>query len=515
MLKQFLKLMGLQVITDPPPTEPLPLSRREAEPEDERLDKTESPVGFARKNKHLDRLRQPTGAPGVTMDSHYSATIDGAPFTQSNSLAGERTALPEAVWDWFVGQTFLGYTVCAQIAQHWLVDKACAMPGRDAIRHGYEIKADSQEIIDRLKEMSKQMRVDRNMREMVHFGRVFGGRLVLFRVLHTDPEYYEKPFNLDAVGPGMYVGMSQIDPQWITPDLTNASLMDPAAPTFYEPEYYRVGNQRYHRSHFHIFVPFPVPDVLKPRYNYMGKSIPQMIYERVYAAERSANEAPQLLMTKRLNVIQVTKAAIGKMTSLYDKLLEWSGYRDNYGVLVTGDNETVTQHDTALGDVDSVIMSQYQVVASIAGVPATKLLGTQPKGFNASGEYEESVYREELESVQTNDLQPLLETHLNLCMRSARLPGSVAVSFEQLDSPTAVEWATINKTKADTAAVLITSQVLTSQEVREQLAEDKNSDFHGIAPDAGPDIMNELLDPEDPTDGLAPDTETPNMGASA
>ena len=30
-------------------------------------------------------------------------------------------------------------------------------------------------------------------------------------------------------------------------------------------------------------------------------------------------------------------------------------------------------------------MTQYQLAASVANVPATKLLGTQPKGFNATG----------------------------------------------------------------------------------------------------------------------------------
>ncbi len=35
-------------------------------------------------------------------------------------------------------------------------------------------------------------------------------------------------------------------------------------------------------------------------YNYFGVSVPERIYERVYASERTANEAPQLAMTKRL-----------------------------------------------------------------------------------------------------------------------------------------------------------------------------------------------------------------------
>ena len=62
--------------------------------------------------------------------------------------------------------------------------------------------------------------------------------------------------------------------------------------------------------------------------------------------------------------------------------MEWAGLRDNYGVkVIDKDAEDLTQFDTGLADLDVTIMTQYQLVAAIAGVPATKLLGTTPKGF--------------------------------------------------------------------------------------------------------------------------------------
>lgn len=446
-------------------------------------------------------LPQPKGAPNVAMDS--------AAYGLPSKLGFARYVIPDAQYDWFVSQTYLGPNVNAQIAQHWLVDKACSMPARDAIRQGFEIKADTPEIIEKLKEMDKQFRLDRQMREMIHFGRVFGQRIVLFRVLHTDPEYYSKPFNIDAVSPGMYMGMSQIDAQWIMPEITGNVIDDPASPAYYEPEYWRVGDLTIHRSHLHVYTPYPVPDVLKPRYNYGGVSVPQRIYERVYAAERTANEAPQLAMTKRLNILKIGGSVMGKITDLATKLLEWVNLRDNYGVYVAGPNDTIEQQETSLTDLDAVIMTQYQIVAAAANVPATKLMGTTPKGFNASGEYEEAVYREELESIQTNDLQPLIERHHQLCMKSAGLPGKSIVTFEPLDSPTASEWATINKTKADTDAVYINAGVLTQEDVRERLADDKNSDYHGLEDTAPDDLLSDLLEPDET------DTDTPSLGASA
>lgn len=83
-------------------------------------------------------------------------------------------------------------------------------------------------------------------------------------------------------------GIKQIDPQWVTPELTEVNLQDPAGLDFYEPMHYVIADRRYHKSHFVKFVPFPVPNVLKPTYNYFGVSVPERIYERVYASERKS-----------------------------------------------------------------------------------------------------------------------------------------------------------------------------------------------------------------------------------
>ena len=59
-------------------------------------------------------------------------------FTGMNASAA-RQGIPDAQALWYASQGFIGYQMCAIIAQNWLVDKACRMPGRDAIRQGYDI----------------------------------------------------------------------------------------------------------------------------------------------------------------------------------------------------------------------------------------------------------------------------------------------------------------------------------------------------------------------------------------
>ena len=414
---------------------------------------------------------------GVAMDS-----ID----SYVPSFKGEQVyGVPEAQASWYASQMFIGNNMCAVIAKHWLVDKACNMPARDAIRQGYDIDCDNDDdraISKKLRKRDKKYRITHQLKELVHFGRVYGGRLALFIVETSNPkEWYENPFNIDGVTKGMYKGIKQIDPQWVTADLTDANIQDPASMDFYEPTYYVIGGRKYHKSHFIKFVPFPVPNVLKPLYNYFGVSVPERIYERVYASERTANEAPQLAMTKRLLTIGMADVEGMDELTIRQNILEFIEMRDNYGVQTVGKEDVVQQFDTSLADLDATIMTQYQLVASASNVPATKLLGTTPKGFNSTGEYEEANYREELESIQSNDLEELLQRHYDMLMRSDGLPVTeISITWAPLDSPTAIESADIELKQAQADSAYATTGAIDGLDIRKKLASDKASSYYGI-----------------------------------
>ncbi|WP_109406422.1 phage portal protein [Proteus faecis] len=421
-------------------------------------------------------LPQPT-INGVAMDSIESYVP---------SFKGEQVyGVPESQASWYASQMFIGNNMCAVIAKHWLVDKACNMPARDAIRQGYDIdcdKDDDRAISKKLRKRDKKYRITHQLKELVHFGRVYGGRLALFVVETSNPkEWYENPFNIDGVTKGMYKGIKQIDPQWVTADLTDANIQDPASMDFYEPTYYVIGGRKYHKTHFIKFVPFPVPNVLKPLYNYFGVSVPERIYERVYASERTANEAPQLAMTKRLLTIGMADVEGMDELTIRQNILEFIEMRDNYGVQAVGKEDVVQQFDTSLADLDATIMTQYQLVASASNVPATKLLGTTPKGFNSTGEYEEANYREELESIQSNDLEELLQRHYDMLMRSDGLPVTeISITWAPLDSPTAVESADIELKEAQTDVALASTGAIDGLDIRKKLASNKASSYYGI-----------------------------------
>jgi phage-related protein (TIGR01555 family) len=407
--------------------------------------------------------------------------------------------IPEQQMLWYANQTFIGYQLCAMLAQQWLISKCCLMPAEDAVRKGYEITVNdgtdiNPEVIDAIRKYDCEYKLTKNLIEFIQFGRIFGIRIAMFKVESDDPEYYFKPFNSDGVIPGSYKGISQIDPYWVSPQLSPESAGDPSSIDFYEPTWWNIAGKLIHRTHLIIYRTEEVADILKPSYIYGGVPIPQKIYERVYAAERTANEAPMLALTKRTDVINIDLAQFlanepanpASGIGAARRIQKWVADRDNYGIKLLGLEEKMQQFDTSLADLDAVIMTQYQLVSSASNVPATKLLGTSPKGFNATGEYEEANYHEMLESLQCHALDPLIERHHLLLMRSKISPEfniqpfDVKVVWKPLDAMTAEELAALNKTKAETGQILSTTGAIDGNDERERIIADPMSNYTGI-----------------------------------
>ncbi len=462
--------------------------------------------------RHMDQMKQvdPTTGGAIAMDAAVKQAFDNnIQQVKSFTSQGGSGLLPIHQIDWYSSQGFIGWQICAIIGQQWLVNKALKMPGLDAVRHGFDRSVNdtvtvNAEVFDKLRKLDKKYKLKQNLVEHYKYARMFGLRHTMFIIDGMD---YEAPFNADGIKPGTYKGMTQIDPYWLAPEFDFKDASDPASPNFYNPTYWRVNGKRVHRSHFVISRNGnDLADILKPSYFYGGIPTTQLILERVYAAERVANEAPLLAMSKRLFSLKVdTSKAITDLNMFKQEIQQWTELMNNFGVKVIGGDEEVQQFDTNLSSLDETIMTQYQLVAAAAEIPATKLLGTSPKGFNATGDYETDSYHEFLESIQEDELSPIVERHTLCCQRSELIAAGVnfEVQWKPVDTPNAKEAAEINKIKADTDAVLNSSGAIDGYDMRQRIAKDPDSGYDGIpeiVPDGPGDREAELEDKEQEKD---------------
>jgi len=467
-------------------------------------------------NTALEKFKAPQFKPIEGLPSGF-ATDQAVGMDEANNskaFAFNIRGIPDSIYSWYITQNFIGYQACAMLAQQWVIDKACTAPAEDAVANGYEISLpdasedgdDDTDFLTKIRATDEKYKITKNLIEFERFNRVFGIRIALFKVDSSDKDYYTKPFNIDGVKKGSYKGIAQIDPYWITPELDATAVSDPSSIDFYEPTYWRVSGKLYHKSHLCIIRYSEVPDVLKPTYIYGGLPLTQLLYERVYAAERTANEAPQLAMTKRTTALNVDmEAVMANQAQVEEKISVWSMLRDNYGVKMLGLDEQLTETDTSLADLDNVIMSQYQLVASIAGIPAVRLLETTPKGFNATGEFESRSYHEKLGTIQDNNLTGLLKRHYELVIKSET--GNTKdfdIVWNPTDEPTRKERSELRFAESQSDLNYVNMGAVGGDEIRDKLATDKNSGFNNL------ELAEELEDEDE--DNLFNLDEMPKLG---
>lgn len=436
---------------------------------------------------------RPVTVAGVAMDDDDS---QGWNCIKSAYTLGQPN-MSEALFQWFGTQSFIGHQACSIISQQWLIKKICLVPARDAIRQGFEIinevgeKKLDEDVIAAYAQYDKKFKLMKHLLDYVFTGRRFGIRIAIPLITSPDPDFFEKPFNPDSIRPGSFKGWVQVDPYWTAPELDAESAGQPDSEHFYEPTWWQINGRRYHRSHLCIFRTEPPTDLLKPSYLYGGIPVPQVVMERVYAAERTANEAPLLAMTKRLYTLKI--GDIESMMLNKEKFDESMAFmhnaQDNYGTRIMGSDDEMGQLDTSLAELSEVITTNYAIACAAGDAPVNKIMGTAAGGLSNEGSYDESSYHETLESLQTHELSPFVERHHLLVKLSYIIPkfgvkgeANTTVSWQPLDSPTAKEYAEINELNARADLTLIQTGAIDEVAVNERLRNDKNSGYSTVRP---------------------------------
>ena len=297
----------------------------------------------------------------------------------------------------------------------------------------------------------------------------------------------------------------------------------PISMNFYDPEWYRIANgARIHRSWIVKKVYIPVSDLLKPTYYFGGLSLTQMCYERIYCADKVANECPMLVMTKRLLVADANVQAMTNDRSVAELTMQALNYfRDNFSVFFKNPGTQVSQIDTSLEGLPQVSMMEYQLAAAIAGMPVTKLLKNVPTGLQSTGDYEMDDYHELLLDIQ-KDYGEILDFFFKIWTKSEfGNPLDISVTFNELDVPKKEKVIQAEGQISSIMATYLQSKVVTVAEVREIIKKQNGGLFTGISSKMPEELQRaidaeqkqlkqQLNPPHNPMGGVVPtDEEAP------
>lgn len=398
---------------------------------------------------------------------------------------------------------FIGYPALANMSQS--TDYRCVYEttAQEMTRTWGEVKVangGNEDYKDKIKAIEgrlKELNIRELMRKHIENEMIFGRSQIFIDIRQHKHLDIPLLINDKSLGKGCLKGFTLIEPIWTTPSFYNAN--DATSPDFFKPLRWFVLGKEIHDDRLLTLIMRPVPDMLKPVYNFGGISMLQLMQPYVERWQRTVDSVSDLIHSFSITGIKTDMQNVisdgGEGTAqllLRSKL--FSLLRSNQNLMMLDkDGEEFFQFNTPLSTLDNLLQKSQEQMAAPSRTPLVKLLGVTPSGLNASSDGEIQVYHEYIASMQEAHLRPQIEVILNLIQLDlfGKIDDQIIFEFNPLEQMNGEQLATIEKSKAERDVSLISAGVLAQEEVRTRLAKDESGDYSGIDIEDVP-IMPEL-----------------------
>nr|DAT19791.1 MAG TPA: portal [Caudoviricetes sp.] len=419
-----------------------------------------------------------------------------------NGLAMDNSPLGNFGADCFFGTGFIGYPRLAELAQISEYRGVSETTANEMTRQWIEIKSvgeeDNSEAIKQIEECYERLNVRGVFRKAIETDGLFGRGQILVQIKDHDGKL-ANPLLLTekTIAKGSLKALVNIEPMWTTPAPYNA--IDPTLPDFYKPKAWYVMAQEIHASRLFTLISRPVPDMLKPAYNFGGVSMTQLMMPYVERWLRTVDSVSDLLHSFSLSGIKTDMSAIlsgsdDGDTNIMLRAELYNRLRDNRGLmLLSKDEEEFFQFNTPLSGLDALLAQSQEQMAAPSHTPLVKLLGITPSGLNASTEGEIAVYYDYIRAMQENLLRDPLDKLLKLVQLHlfGKVNDNITFDFAPLQQMNETELSTIRKSDTDRDVAYIQAGVVSAEEVRGRLASEPDSGYNGIDVEDVPEMPDD------------------------
>jgi phage-related protein (TIGR01555 family) len=310
-----------------------------------------------------------------------------------------------------------------------------------------------------------------------------------------------------TVSKGSLESITPVEAIWTTPAGYNA--LDPAAPDFYKPSRWWMLGDEVHASRLLTIVTRPLPDMLKPAFNFSGMSMSQLAEPYVDNWLRTRQSVADLINNFSITVLATSMDQVlqgdDDGTDLFARADLFTATRSNRGMmLLDKDREELVQVNTPLSGLHELQAQSQEHMCSVSRTPAIVLTGISPSGLNASSEGEIRVFNDWIAAQQTAYWRSPIETILAAAQLSlfGEIDPDIGFMFVPLEQMSPKEESEIRTADGATDCAYIAAGVLDPSEVRDKLAKDPVSGYQGLDTDAV--VAPPGGDPEDepPPEGL-------------
>jgi phage-related protein (TIGR01555 family) len=405
-------------------------------------------------------------------------------------------------------QTFPGYPVLAQLTQvaeyRMLSEKTAQAMTRKWIKVHSKGDDDKSERISQIEDALTRFKVRELFTEAaIHDG--FFGRAQLFVDLgEQDGDGLAIPlFEDSTIMKGKLRKFKLVEAMFTYPNSYSAS--NPLRDDYFNPSSWFVMGQKVHSTRLLTFVGRPLPDILKPAYNFGGMSMSQLAMPYVNNWLKTRESVNRLISNYSTSGVSTNMNNVLMGDSGDDLMARaqlFAEMRDNQGLmLLDKDTEEFFQFNTPLSTLDQLQAQAQEHMASVASMPLPILLGITPSGLNASAEGDIEIFYDHVRDMQERLFRDNLTKVVKLIQLSefGDVDDDIVFDFVSLWQQTESELAANRKSDAEAAAVLVEIGAVTPEEVRQKLADDEYSGFNGL--DMGVKITPPAEEEADPLPG--------------
>jgi phage-related protein (TIGR01555 family) len=312
----------------------------------------------------------------------------------------------------------------------------------------------------------------------------------------------ENPFLLNSVGVkrGSLKGFRLIEPMWSTPSVYNAA--DPTEEDFYKPTQWFVLGKSVHSDRLMTLIMRPVPDMLKPAYNFGGISMFQLMKPYVERYQRTADSISWVVQAFSLTILHTDMSGIladGESdANLWMRAGMFNRYRENSGMMLADkESEEISQINTPLTGLEGILTKSQEQMAGPSHTPMVKLLGVTQTGLGDSTDGEIRVYYDYIMAQNEAHIRPIIKNISDLIQLDlfGEIDPAIAWEFNPLYQLNEKELAEVQEIKMRTAKDGVDGNIISPQEARKAISKDEKSAFSGIDVDDVP--IGEMDDGDD------------------
>jgi hypothetical protein len=388
-------------------------------------------------------------------------------------------------------------------------DAAPPPPGDDEPAEGDEVVDPTEEKIKEITDRMDELKLRERFQTVALYDGQFGGGHLYWEFKGADNDKVRQtPLVIEQIKKGTLMRVTAIEPYWMTPYNYNANR--PELPDFYVPQSWFMLGKKTHTTRLMVVISRPLPDLLKPSYNFTGISLAQLMapyIDRWLRTAKSVNDLISIFSIVNLSTDMQSTVQEGgdNGPTLLQRIKMFTASRDNKGVFITNkDSEELKTLQVSLASLDKLQAQSQEHMSAPSHIPLVKLFGITPTGLGATTEGEFQAFYDWVNAQQQHTFGDHIKRALEIVQMDlyGEVDPDITFKFKTLFKPTAKENAEVLKAEAERDDKYVAMGAISPDEVRTRLAGDPNSGYDGLTGDApGPPI--------DPNSGIDPETGEP------